>query len=90
VKLISICQSGRDAISGKSKVVNVGIVTALLVAYTVFIVEAPFATVATVPGLTVYVKSPKLLEVGSINEKELSNKEYVPAFGPSVIAEISG
>jgi hypothetical protein len=87
---MSICQSGRDAISGKSKVVNVGIVTAPLVAYTVFLVEAPSATVATVPGLSVYVKSPKLFELGSINEKELSNKEYVPAFEPSVIAEILG
>ena len=92
VKLISICQSARDASSGKSKVVNWGKLTntALLVAYTVFRVEAPFATVATVPGLTVYVKSPKLFELGSINEKELSVILKTPVSTPSVIVEIRG
>ena len=98
VKLISICQSTRDAISGKSYVVSVGIVTvapwAVVLEYTIFVVNAPFSfTDAVMPALDAsiaYENVPKLLELGSTNENDASDNEYVPFFGPSVIAEIRG
>ena len=58
------------------------------VAYTVFVVAEPLLIVATAPELIAYVKSPKLFELGSINENELSVMLYTPLFAPNVIVEI--
>ena len=97
VKLMSICQSTRDAISGNSYVLRVGTGTvapwAVVLEYTIFVVAAPFAMDAVMPALDAsiaYENVPKLLELGSMNENDASDKEYVPFFGPSVIAEIRG
>lgn len=97
VKLISICQSVSDAISGKSYVVSVGTVMvapwAVVLEYTVFVVAAPFAMDAVIPALDAsitYENAPKLLELGSTNENDASATVYTPLFGPSVIAEIRG
>jgi hypothetical protein len=40
--------------------------------YMVFVVAAPFVTVATELGLTSYENDPKLFELGSINENDES------------------
>jgi hypothetical protein len=97
VKLISICQSVRDAISGNSYVIRVGIGTVapivVVVVYIVFVVAAPFAMVAVIPALDAsiaYENVPKLLELGSINEKDASETVYTPFFGPRTIVEIRG
>lgn len=98
VKLISICQSVSDAISGNSYVLSVGTGTvapwAVVLEYTIFVVAAPFTfTDAVLPALdasNAYENVPKLLELGSMNENDASDNEYVPFFGPSVIAEIRG
>ena len=72
VKLISICQLDRDAISGNSNVAYVGTKLAADNEYIVFVVAAPFAMVATELGLTAYENEPKLFELGSINENDES------------------
>ena len=74
VKLMSSCQLVRDAICGNSYVVGVVDKLAPLNEYIVFVVAAPLLTVATVLGLTKYEKSPKLFELGSIKEKDGSEK----------------
>ena len=56
----------------------------------VFVVAVPFAMVATELGLTIYEKSPKLFELGSINENDESEKLYTPLFEPNVIVPTRG
>ena len=71
VKLMSICQSVSEAISGKLYVDNVGIVIAPVVAYTVLVVAVPLLNV--IPGVsTAYVNVPRLFELGSLNVNEPS------------------
>lgn len=73
--------------------VSVGIVTGVLLAYTIFVVAAPFAMDAVMPALDAsiaYENVPKLLELGSINENDASDNGYTPFLGPSVSAEIRG
>ena len=56
----------------------------------VFVVAAPFVIVATELGLTEYEKSPKLFELGSINENDESEKLYTPLFVPNLRADTRG
>ena len=80
VKLISICQLARDAISGNSYVVRVGMVIApppppppvVAVEYTIFVVAVALLLIVATAELMAYENAPILFELGSTNENDAS------------------